>query len=187
MKTEDYRQLKDGDYLSSFKHINEHIQQTHGILTSFASLEYPITADSDGLEIKLNEEMNKETSLFVLLHFFGHIVQWNTSEELRKFALIDFGPNSMNEKVLAKIQKYEQDASRYGVKLLHNAGIFTLDQWLSDWFAADWTYLQKLYATGGEPDPFTVKDRFMTYGAQLLTPLEIPEFTLKRGQSRYAF
>ena len=78
---------------------------------------------------------------------------------------------------------YEENASRLGMQLLHEAGVTNRDQWISDWRASDWKYLSTYYATGSLP---AWRDCRIS-GQPLLTPMAIPPFTPQRFATRYAF
>ena len=120
-------------------------------------------------------------SLFVLVHLFGHTVQWNTVPAYRT---IDtrVKPGAPPE-VIEEARVYEENASRYGLALLHEADIRDRDQWISDWRASDWKYLSTYYATGQLP-PWP---ECRSTGHPLLHPLPIPAFTPHRFHTRYAF
>ena len=47
----------------------------------------PFTGDLDGAEIRIDFDLDTEDALFILVHLFGHTVQWNVSAEARAIAL----------------------------------------------------------------------------------------------------
>ncbi len=116
--------------------------------------------------------------LFLLAHLLGHTVQWNTDP--RSFEIGQLLAPPISEQALAPILAYEQQAARYTLALLHEVGIGSLDQWLSDFSAADLAYLSHFYLTGEKRDFET----FRVTGAPLLEPLAIPAFTPKRVRFR---
>jgi hypothetical protein len=118
----------------------------------------------------------------VLLHLFGHTVQWNISEEYRRIGLAT-GTGKSDEE-MAAIREYERDATRYSVTLLHDVGVTDLDQWISDWCHADWTFLEHFYRTGERLDVRTI---YAPGCGEMLTPKPIPEFTPQRFVSRFSF
>ena len=91
----------------------------------------PNTGIFDGSEIGIDYANDLEMSLFVLVHLFGHTVQWNTVPAYRT---IDtrVKPGAPPE-VIEEARVYEENASRFGLQLLHDAGITDRDQWISDW------------------------------------------------------
>lgn len=109
-------------------------------------------------------------------------MQWNTCAQQRQLGL-DTTPGKSEEE-LAQLYVYERDATRYSLQLLHDAGIGDLDRWLSDWWHADWAYLQHYYRTGEKLDPRAL----LRPGAgDVLTALPIPAFTPTRYMSRWSF
>src|SRR5438045_1144356 len=134
----------------------------------------PNTGTFDGTEIGIDYANDLEMSLFVLAHLFGHTAQWNTVPAYRT---IDqrARPGAPAE-VIEEARRYEHNASRLGLALLHAAGVRDRDQWLSDWCASDWKYLSTFYATGELPDWSTCRSS----GHPLLAPLPIPDFTTRR-------
>jgi len=142
----------------------------------------PNTGDFDGLRILIDYNQDLDAALFVLIHLFGHTVQWNTSATWREVGL-DTSPGK-SEAALARIREYELDATRYGLTLLHDCGLNQLDRWASDWWHADWAYLQHYYRTGE-------KLEFRTFlkpnAGELLTPLAVPPFRPQSWGSRWSF
>ena len=127
--------------------------------------------------------------LFILLHLFGHTVQWNISSERRAFGLRDLRTEKITKRLLLEAKKYERQASRYGLNLLQRAGLIGYNQWLADLVAADWRYLQTLYTAGKKIKPFNhARDkRFWQAKSKLLRPLRIPRFKPQVWNSRYSF
>ena len=75
--------------------------------------------------------------MFILVHLFGHTVQWNVSRasarDRRSRKPTRRGPRTQ----LAEVADYEREACRYSLQLLHDAGVHDLDQWISDFAACD--------------------------------------------------
>lgn len=138
---------------------------------------HPFTGDLDGAEIMVDYDLEAEDALFILVHLFGHTVQWNTDEDARAIGMYT-GP--WDEPSLARVRTYEQIACRYSLQLFHDAGVHDLDQWLSDFAACDYAYLDHFYRTG-EKRPFRT---FWTDGNPRLAPLAIPPFSPTRWMSR---
>lgn len=136
----------------------------------------------DGRRIIIFAYLDPETKLFVLAHIFGHTVQWNVSEEARKIGF-DSTPGKKEDE-LGPIFHYERDASRIGLSLMHECGVVERDQWLADWFRADWLFLKHFYLTGLLLEP---KNLFIAGAGAPLDPLPISNFEPKAFEPRAAF
>jgi hypothetical protein len=166
----------------TYARTERHIERRYGIDVRIGDVLDPNTGDFNGLEIQLDYAQSLESALFVLIHLFGHTVQWCISDEYRRIGLDVSLPKPESE--MPRIFEYERDAARYSLQLLHDVGIDDLDRWVSDWFHADWKYLSHFYRTGERLDFASL----IAPGAgELLTPLSIPEFTPTKWVSRYAF
>jgi hypothetical protein len=155
--------------------------EDYGIRVYVGDVPDPNTGTFDGADIGIDYANDLEMSLFVLVHLFGHTVQWNTIPGYRTLdeRVRPFAPAA----VIDEARVYEQNASRFGLQLLHEANVHDRDQWISDWWASDWAYLSTYYATGKLP-PW---DDCRSTGHALLSPLPIPRFTPQRFHARYAF
>jgi hypothetical protein len=145
----------------------------------------PNTGDFDGVAIKIDFELELDLAFYVLLHLFGHSVQWNLSAEYRELGQDQAIPKPPD--VMARIHVYERDATRFALTLCREAGLEPLDEidrWVSDWFDADYAFLARFYSTGERLNP---RDLLRPGQGELLTPLAIPEFTPQRWTSRWSF
>ncbi len=184
----DYRHFELRLFQAWLTEARARAETVHGVATSETSLPVHETGRFDGLEVWLQECLDPEMKLFVFLHIFGHVVQWNISAKWRRVGLERFGPHNVDAAVLRLIRSYERRASAYGLSLLHGTGVKCLDQWLSDWSDADWRYLRGLYLEGGKPDPQnSFKEKFLRYGRRRLAPVAIPHFQPRRWEDRVAF
>ncbi len=188
----DYRELGAQDFLQVFKSASTQIRGRYGITIKKLATSLQVTGDFDGTTISVRKDMDEELQLFILLHLFGHTVQFNSSEELRRIGLSVYGPGNISEETLEAIRAYERNASRYALWLLHEIGVINLDQWVSDWSNADMEYLIELYKTGAKYELsleflVTYKAKYIKYGSELLTPLAVPPFTPKQWESRFSF
>jgi hypothetical protein len=138
----------------------------------------PFTGDLDGAQIMVDYDLEIEDALFILIHLFGHTVQWNVSAERRAFAFVQ--PTTWTDDQLRAVGEYEAEACRYSLALLHEAGVHDLDQWMSSFAACDSRYLMHFYKTG-EKQAFR---SFWQDDAPILRPLAIPEFRPTRWLSR---
>jgi hypothetical protein len=170
------------DFQDAYNRVCGRIEERYGIEVTISDVLDPNTGDFDGAVIKLDYDQDLEMAFFVLVHLFGHTVQWNVSEEFRAIGR-ETSPGRTDEE-LARIFDYERDATRYSLALLHEVGIADLDAWLSDWWRADWQFLSHFYRTGEKRD---VRSLFAPGGGEVLTPLPIPEFQPQRWVSRWAF
>jgi hypothetical protein len=86
----------------------------------------------------------------------------------------------VSDELLIELREYEREACRYGAWLMHEAGVSDLDQWLADFAACDFAYLEHFYQTG-EKRSFR---SFWRDGQPRLEPLAPPPFQPKRWTSR---
>ena len=170
------------DLKQAYTTVAAHIEKDYGVRVKVCDVLDPNTGDFDGEHIYVDFALDAENELFVLLHLFGHTVQWNTSEELRKIGLDT--QTGKTEAELAPIYAYECDATRFGLTLLHDVGITDLDRWASDWFYADWRFLRLLYLTGEKTD---TRQHFRPGEGVTLTALPIPPFKPQKFTTRFAF
>jgi hypothetical protein len=155
------------------------IEDRWDIPVTISDVPNPFTGDLDGERIAVDYDLDIEDAVFILVHLFGHTVQWNVSARARQIAFAR--PDAWSEDALAEVTAYELEACRYSLQLLHEVGIRDLDQWISDFAACDCAYLMHFYRTG-EKLPFR---SFWRDGAPLVTPLPIPSFQPTRWISRF--
>ncbi|MBA2543550.1 MAG: hypothetical protein H0V17_28170 [Deltaproteobacteria bacterium] len=162
-----------------FNTIEPLIERRWGIPVTVTDVPNPFTGDLDGERILVEHDLDVEDAVFILVHLFGHTVQWNVSARAREIGMAR--PSNWTEPQLAELTEYEHQACRYSLQLLHEAGIRDLDQWISDFAACDCAYLMHLYRTGEKVE----FKSFWKDNAPLVTPLAIPEFHPTRWISRY--
>ncbi len=163
-----------------FRRARARVEQ-YGIQVYIGDVIDPNTGTFDGMEIGIDYANDLEMSLFVLVHLFGHTVQWNTVPAYRS---IDQRVRpGVSAEIIEEARSYEQNASRYALQLFHEAGVAHRDAWLSDWWASDWKYLSTYYATGKLPTWADCR----SFDHTPLTPLPIPKFKPERFHPRYAF
>ncbi len=162
-----------------FDRIEPLIERRWGIPVTVTDVPNPFTGDLDGHHILVDHDLDAEDSVFILVHLFGHTVQWNVSESAREIA---FAKRAVwTDEQLRAVAEYEEQACRYSLQLLHEAGVHDLDQWVSDFAACDTAYLMHFYKTG-EKLPFRT---FWREGSPVMTALAIPDFHPTRWLSRY--
>jgi hypothetical protein len=162
-----------------FNRLERTIEDRWGIPVHIPDVPNPFTGDLDGERIMVDYDLDIEDAVFILVHLFGHTVQWNLSAEHRDVAFLS--PATWTDEQLRAVEAYEVEACRYSLQLLHEIGVHDLDQWISDFAACDSAYLLHFYKTG-EKRPFR---SFWRDNAPLLTPQAIPEFRPTQWLSRH--
>jgi hypothetical protein len=169
---------RDDRYREAFNRVEGHIERRYGLPVVITDVQDPFTGDLDGARILVDYDLEPEDALFILVHLFGHTVQWNVNPDDRALGLLDV--RDPTPQLLAELERYERDGARYSLQLFHEAGIHDLDQWLADFAACDVAYLLHYYRTGNKL-PFR---SFWKDGTQALTPLAIPAFSPERWVTR---
>ncbi|MBK9030432.1 MAG: hypothetical protein IPL61_03675 [Myxococcales bacterium] len=165
-------------FLEAFRLIERRIEDRWEIPVVISDVPAPFTGDLDGAEIRVDHDLDPEDALFIVVHLFGHTVQWNVSEEARAIAK---HPGPWDDANLAALRAYEREACQYSLTLFHDAGVHDLDQWLADFSACDYAYLEHVFTTGAKP-PFRT---FWRADQPALAPLPIPPFTPTRWWNRW--
>ena len=161
-----------------FNRLERVIEERYGLPVVITDVPDPFTGDLDGEKILVDYDLDAEEALFILVHLFGHTVQWNVSPEDRALGLLEV--KAPTEELLASLERYERDAACYSLQLFHEAGVHDLDQWLADFAACDIAYLLHFYRTGSKREFRS----FWVPNARALTPIAIPSFTPTRWVSR---
>ncbi len=174
--------MNDARMKEAFDKIERHIEDVYSIPVSINDVVHPNTGDFDGTKIELDHDQELDSALFVLVHLFGHTVQWNISAEYR--ALGSDLSIGKGEEVLMKILEYEKNATRYSLQLKHDVQETDIYQWVSDYIAADWKNHAHNYRTGEKLDFRTLIEPGK---GTLLGPLKIPAFTPQKWISRWSF
>lgn len=169
------------DFQAAYNRIVPIVEGKYGVEVMISDVVDPNTGDFDGQTIMIDYNQDLEVALFVLVHLFGHTVQWNISDAYRALGLNVAVGKTPEE--MAAITEYEQGATRMGIALLHEAGVTDMDGWASDWWRADFEYLLHFYATGEKKDVRSLLKR----GGEALAPLPIPQFTPQKFASRWSF
>src|SRR5205814_4173887 len=112
----------------------------YGFAIEYRDLEPPRTGIFDGLRIVIDPDVGFEMQCFLLLHLFGHSVQW-VAPSLEP-QLADLQHTTDRECFMQVLHAYELEAARFGMQLMHQVGVTTLDQWYSDFVETDWRYVQ---------------------------------------------
>jgi hypothetical protein len=152
----------------------------NGIGLEYGTLERPKVGIFDGLKITIDPAVGFEMQCFLVLHLFGHTVQWiapSYRPEIVGVTDIDL------EVYLGALERYERNAARFGLQLLHEAGVTDLDRWYCDFAETDWKYVDTFYRTGTIPS----WDHCVVRGARPVDPMPIPPLEPRPVEVRYAF
>ena len=168
----------DERFREVFNRVERLIEERYGLPVVITDVTDPFTGDLDGSQILVDYDLEAEEALFILVHLFGHTVQWNVSARDRELGLLEV--KNATEELLSQLAHYEQEAARYSLQLFHDADVHDLDQWLANFAACDVAYLIHFYRTG-EKRPFR---SFWSDTARSLTPLAIPLFQPTKWISR---
>jgi hypothetical protein len=173
--------MTDKRFREVFDQLERDIEERFRLPVVLSDVPDPFTGDLDGAQVVIDWEQSTEEALFILVHLFGHTVQWNVSAADRALGLRDIQPGErLSPELRAALVEYEMVAARYSVQLFHDAGIHDLDQWLADFAACDIAYLIHYYETG-EKLPWRSLWRS---GCPRLEPLPIPPFVPTKWVSR---
>jgi hypothetical protein len=169
----------DARFIEVFNAVEPLIERRYGIPVRITDVANPFTGDLDGAAIAIDHDISCEEAVFILVHLFGHTVQWNLSEHARTIG--SDVPANPSAELLAEIAAYEMEACGYSLQLFHEAGVHDLDQWLSDFAACDARYLQHFYRTGEKLEFRS----FWRDGEPLVSPRPIPAFRPEQWRGRW--
>lgn len=153
----------------------------YGFAIEYRDLEPPRTGIFDGLRIVIDPDVDFEMQCFVLLHLFGHSVQWTAPALAEKTALLQ--KTTHRATFMGVLRAYEFEAAQFGMQLMHEAEIDDLDQWFSDFAATDWKFVERFYQTGAIP-PW---QECIATDQPPIPALPIPELRHRKVEVRYAF
>lgn len=153
--------------------------QQYGLPVVLTDIADPFTGDLDGGEVQIDFAVGPEDAVFILIHLFGHTVQWNTDPTARETSFAAVVKQSPER--IAALHAYEIEAVAYSQQLLHEMGMRDLDQWVADSAHCDFRYLTHLYQTV-EKRPLR---SFWEPSQPLVAPRPLPEFTPQRWRSRW--
>lgn len=162
--------ITDKRLFEVFNLLERHIEERYGVKVVINDVADPFTGDLNGAEIHLEYDQEMEGAAFSLIHLFGHTVQWNTSARARVIA--DEAQRNPTVEILDELEAYEREACCLSLQLLHEAGVYDLDQWVSDFAACDFRYLRHFYTTGEKALFLSLWE----FDQPLLKAVEIPPF-----------
>src|SRR4029453_5283075 len=140
----------------------------YGFVIEYRDLEPPRTGIFDGLRITIDPDVGFEMQCFLLLHLFGHSVQWVAPSIEHK--LKDLQHTGDKARFMQVLHDYEFEGAGFGMQLLREAGVNHLDQWYSDFVETDWRYVERFYETDRIPDWKTC----VVSSCPLLEPRPVP-------------
>jgi len=153
----------------------------YGFGIEYRDLEPPRTGIFDGLRIVLDPDVGFEMQCFLLLHLFGHSVQWVAPSIEHKLDALQHTPDK--KEFMNVLQAYEMDAARYALQLLHERGITNQDRWFSDFVHTDWHYVERFY----QEDRLPPWSECVVSGGELIAPQPIPPLKHRQVEVRFAF
>src|SRR3954464_6662034 len=121
----------------------------YGFAIEYRDLEAPRTGIFDGLRIVIDPDVGFEMQCFLLLHLFGHSVQWVAPSI--EYKLADLQHTEDKTRFMQVLHDYEREAAGFAMQLMRERGVTTLDQWFSDFVETDWCYVERYYQTGALP------------------------------------
>src|SRR5437763_5349014 len=92
-----------------------------GFVFEYRDLEPPKTGIFDGLRIVIDPDVRFEMQCFLLLHLFGHSVQWVAPSLEHK--LNDLQSTTDRARFMRVLHDYEREAAGFGMTLLHSTGV----------------------------------------------------------------
>jgi len=152
-----------------------------GFVVEYRDLAPPRTGIFDGLRIVIDPDVGIEMQCFVLLHLFGHSVQWVAPSLAHKLDALQHAQDK--ERFLQVLRNYEYEAAEFGLQLLHDAGIRDLDAWYSDFVATDWRYVERYY----QEDRISPWEECLVTSAPRIQAARIPPLVQRQVEVRFAF
>jgi hypothetical protein len=152
-----------------------------GFAIEYRDLEPPRTGIFDGLRIVIDPDVGFEMQCFLLLHLFGHSVQWVAPSIEHKLEALQHTDD--RARFMQVLHDYEFEAAGFGLQLLHERGITQQDRWYSDFVHTDWRYVERYYET----DTLPPWEECITSGRALIQPQPIPPLTHRQVEVRFAF
>jgi hypothetical protein len=153
----------------------------YGYAIEYADLEPPKTGIFNGLRITIDPDVDFEMQCFILLHLFGHSVQWTAPALAASYKSV--AETQDKELFLKALRAYEYEAARLAMQLIRECGVEGLDQWFADFVATDWVYVDRYYRTGQIP----AWHECVQFSQPLVEPLVIPKIEHKEVEVKFAF
>ena len=147
----------------------------------YRDLEPPRTGIFDGQRIVIDPDVGFEMQCFLLLHLFGHSVQWVAPSIEHK--LSDLQNTQDRTRFMQVLHDYEFEAAGFGLQLLHERGVAQHDQWYSDFVHTDWRYVERYYETDQLPQWADC----VVSGCSIIQAQPIPLLKHREVEVRFAF
>jgi hypothetical protein len=153
----------------------------YGFAIEYRDLDPPRTGIFDGLRIVIDPDVGFEMQCFLLLHLFGHSVQWVAPSLEHKLG--DLQNTQDRARFMQVLRDYEFEAATFGLQLLHERHVAHHDQWYSDFVHTDWKYVERFYETNQLP-PW---QECVVENCPLIQPQPIPTLQHRQVAVRFAF
>ena len=153
----------------------------YGFSIEYRDLEPPRTGIFDGRRLVIDPDVGFEMQCFVLLHLFGHSVQWVAPSIEHELGPLQ--STTDKEAFLETLRAYEYKAAAFGRQLLADVQLDEVAPWYDDFVATDWNYVERFYREDGLP-PW---DECIACGAASIAALPIPALVHRDVEVRYAF
>lgn len=153
----------------------------HGFAIEYRDLEPPRTGIFDGRRIVIDPDVGFEMQCFILLHLFGHSVQWVAPSI--EYELEPLQNTTDKQAFMEVLRAYEYKAAGFSRQLLEEVGLAEIEPWFSDFVATDWRYVERFY----REDRLPPWEECIVQGAPLIDPLPIPPLVLRDVEVRFAF
>jgi hypothetical protein len=173
-------QMPTSDLVQLWSRVSSGIVK-HGFAIEYRDLEPPRTGIFDGLRIVIDPDVGFEMQCFLLLHLFGHSVQWVAPSLEPK--LDELRHTQDRARFMHVLREYEFDAAGFGMQLMHERGVTQLDQWYSDFVHTDWRYVERYYQENRIP-PWS---ECVVSGCPRVQARPLPSLTLRQVEVRFAF
>ena len=172
--------LPSADMVALWREVTSGIVK-YGFVIEYRDLEPPRTGIFDGLRIVIDPDVGFEMQCFLLLHLFGHSVQWVAPSIEER--LEELQHTEDKGRFMRVLHDYEREAAGFAMQLMHERTVTTLDQWFSDFVETDWRYVERYYQTGRLPrwEDCIVRD------AAVVSPTPIPPLKHRQVEVRFAF
>ena len=153
----------------------------YGFAIEYRDLEPPRTGIFDGLRIVIDPDVGFEMQCFLLLHLFGHSVQWVAPSIEHKLG--ELQNTDDRTRFMRVLHDYEFEAAGFGLQLLHERDVVQHDQWYTDFVHTDWRYVERYYQT----DQLPPWNECVVSGCPLIQPQMIPPLKHRQVAVRFAF
>lgn len=153
----------------------------YGFVIEYRDLEPPRTGIFDGRRLVIDPDVGFEMQCFILLHLFGHSVQWVAPSIEHELAPLQ--TETDKEAFLNVLKDYEYKAAAFGRQLLDEVGLTDAATWFNDFVATDWRYVERFY----REDRLVPWEECIVHDGPVVRPLPIPPLVHRDVEVRYAF